>query len=97
MRAADGGYAPRFFAFSGFGFIPFRQRVHAPTHRSQRKPLGRIPYEEVHLNDYETFADAYASIERFLKDVYNHKRLHSALGYRPPVEFEQALSTLTPP
>jgi putative transposase len=59
--------------------------------------IKTLKYEEVHLNDYETFADAYASIEQFLDDVYNHKRLHSALGYRPPVEFEQALSTPTPP
>lgn len=59
--------------------------------------IKTLKYEEVHLNDYETFADAYASIEQFLEDVYNHKRLHSALGYRPPAEFEQALSTPTPP
>lgn len=59
--------------------------------------IKTLKYEEVHLNDYESFADAYASIERFLEDVYNHKRLHSALGYRPPAEFEQALSTPTPP
>jgi putative transposase len=59
--------------------------------------IKTLKYEEVYLNDYETFADAYASIEQFLEDVYNHKRLHSALGYRPPAEFEQALSTPTPP
>jgi putative transposase len=59
--------------------------------------IKTLKYEEVHLNDYDSFADAYASIERFLEDVYNHKRLHSALGYRPPAEFEQALSTPTPP
>jgi transposase InsO family protein len=59
--------------------------------------IKTLKYEEVHLNDYETFADAYASIERFLQDVYNLKRLHSALGYRPPAEFEQALSTPTLP
>lgn len=59
--------------------------------------IKTLKYEEVHLNDYESFANAYASIERFLEDVYNHKRLHSALGYRPPAEFEQALSTPTPP
>jgi transposase InsO family protein len=59
--------------------------------------IKTLKYEEVHLNDYETFADAHASIEQFLEDVYNHKRLHSALGYRPPAEFEQVLSTPTPP
>lgn len=59
--------------------------------------IKTLKYEEVHLNEYESFADAYASIERFLEDVYNHKRLHSALGYRPPVEFEQAIPNPTLP
>jgi len=59
--------------------------------------IKTLKYEEVYLNDYESFAEAYASIEQFLEDVYNHKRLHSALGYRPPAEFEQALSNPTPP
>lgn len=38
-----------------------------------------------------------ASIQRFLEDVYNQKRLHTARGYHPPAEFKQALSTPTPP
>jgi transposase InsO family protein len=59
--------------------------------------IKTLKYEEVHLNDYESFADAHESIEQFLEDVYNHKRLHSALGYRPPAEFEQVLSTPIPP
>ena len=59
--------------------------------------IKTLKYEEVHLNDYESFAEAHESIEQFLEDVYNHKRLHSALGYRPPAEFEQALSTPSPP
>jgi putative transposase len=59
--------------------------------------IKTLKYEEVHLNDYETFAGAHESIEQFLEDVYNHKRLHSAIGYRPPAEFEQVLSTPTPP
>ena len=42
-----------------------------------------------YLNDYETLAEARASIDHFLGDVYNEERLHSALGYLPPVEFEQ--------
>ncbi len=39
-----------------------------------------------------TFAEAHRSIERFLEKVYNEKRLHSALGYRPPAEFENSAS-----
>jgi putative transposase len=44
--------------------------------------------EEVYLNQYETFDDAEGQIGCFIDDVYNQKRLHSSLGYRPPVEYE---------
>jgi len=45
--------------------------------------------EEVYLTQYETYAEALATIGAFIDDVYNTKRLHSSLGYRPPIEFEQ--------
>ena len=51
--------------------------------------MRTLKYDEVHLSDYQTLIEAGASIRRFIEDVYNRKRLHSALGYRPPVEFEQ--------
>lgn len=45
--------------------------------------------EEVYINEYDTFADAYANIKQFIEQVYNQKRLHSSIGYVPPEEFEQ--------
>ena len=50
--------------------------------------MRTIKEEEVDLSDYRDFADAQKQIERFVQDVYNHKRIHSALGYLTPTEFE---------
>jgi putative transposase len=44
--------------------------------------------EEVYLNHYQTFQEAEANLDRFIADVYTTKRLHSSLGYVPPIEFE---------
>ncbi|MEJ7873489.1 MAG: IS3 family transposase [Rubrobacteraceae bacterium] len=44
--------------------------------------------EEVHLNQYQTFDEAEANLGHFIDDIYNAKRLHSSLGYRPPTEIE---------
>ena len=61
-----------------------------PLENAQAERFFRtLKQEEVYLHDYETFAEAEASIGCFIDDVYNQKRLHSALGYRPPTEFEQ--------
>ena len=54
--------------------------------------MRTIKHEEVLLSEYQTLAEARASIGRFIEHVYNRKRLHSALGYLPPVEFERRLS-----
>ena len=50
--------------------------------------MKTLKYEEVLRNEYRDLPDARASIAEFLEKVYNHKRLHSALGYLPPAEFE---------
>ena len=50
--------------------------------------MKTLKYEEVYRNEYRDFQEARASIGEFLECVYNQKRLHSALGYLPPAEFE---------
>jgi putative transposase len=51
--------------------------------------MKTLKYEEVLRNEYRDLADARASIREFLEKVYNHRRLHSALGSVPPAEFER--------
>jgi transposase InsO family protein len=52
--------------------------------------MRTIKEEEVDLSEYSDFTDVHRQIERFLEDVYNTKRIHSALGYLTPMEFEVA-------
>lgn len=55
--------------------------------------IKTLKYEEIHLFEYQSFEEAHDRIGTFLVDVYNQKRLHSALGYRPPAEFEELIAT----
>ena len=55
--------------------------------------MKTLKYEEVYRNEYRDLAEARASIREFLEKIHNPKRLHSALGYLPPVEFEANLAT----
>jgi putative transposase len=50
--------------------------------------FATLKREEVSLHDYPSLAEAEANLDHFIDAVYNHKRLHSSLGYRPPSEFE---------
>jgi putative transposase len=50
-----------------------------------------LKYEQVHLANYETYDDVIQRISHFIEEVYNTKRLHSALGYLPPKEYEMAI------
>jgi putative transposase len=53
--------------------------------------IKTLKYEEVHVFEYQNLAEARGRIGQFIEEVYNDKRLHSALGYRPPAEFERLL------
>ena len=54
--------------------------------------IKSLKCEEVYLNEYGTFNDALANIDRFIEEVYNSKRLHSSIGYKSPINFEEALT-----
>ena len=57
--------------------------------------MKTLKYEEVYRQEYRDLAEARASIERFIEKIYNGKRLHSALDYRPPIEFELSLPVVS--
>lgn len=55
--------------------------------------MKTLKYEEVYRTEYRNLIHARAAIGEFLERVYNERRLHSALDYRSPVQFEGTLTT----
>jgi transposase InsO family protein len=48
-----------------------------------------LKVEEVYLWEYPSLEEVQDRLPYFIEEVYNRKRLHSSLGYRPPVEYEE--------
>jgi len=51
--------------------------------------IKTLKSEEVYLWEYRTMSDVQNRLPHFIEEVYNHKRLHSSIGYVPPAEFEE--------
>lgn len=54
--------------------------------------MKTLKREEIYAHDYRDLEHLFANVEAFIEQYYNRRRLHSALGYRPPEEFEQEAS-----
>lgn len=68
-----------------------------PYHNAYAESFFKtLKNEEVYLWEYESFTDVVERIRQFIDDVYNSKRVHSSLGYLPPMEFESILSDRDP-
>lgn len=66
-----------------------------PYHKAQTESFMKtLKVEEIYMGGYESFEDVATRLPVFIEQVYNEKRLHSALGYVSPNHYERSLARL---
>jgi transposase InsO family protein len=76
--------------YAGGEYVARLESAGALPSMSAKGTPKTLKTEEVYLQEYQNFAEARSNLGPFIEAVYNRKRLHSALGYLPPAEFESA-------
>ena len=92
VQYASGGYVKELVAH-GFQ-ISMSTKGNPYDNAYAESFVKTLKSEEVSLWEYRTMEDVHQRTPYFIEDLYNQKRLHSSLGYRPPSEFE-AMAVLT--